>query len=216
MDNILDEHPEENIQLTDQDIFTRIWTSPRMVFKFINDNHYDKHVTVLLLLSGISSAFDRASLKSMGDNFSLLAVIMMCIVAGALFGYMSYYIYAALMSWTGQWFDGKGNTTAILRMFAYAMVPSIIALIFLVPQIAIYGNEVFKSDGDIVSADVLSNILVYASMLFEVILGVFSLIFCVIGTSEVQKISIIKAIANLLLPAIIIIVPILVIVLLLV
>jgi hypothetical protein len=214
MDNILDEHLEENIQLTDQDIFTRIWTSPRMVFKFINDNHYDKHVTVLLLLSGISSAFDRDILKNMGDLMPLFAVVMTCIVLGGLFGYIINYIYAALMSWTGRWVGGEGDTPSLLRMLAYAMVPSIIALIFIIPQVMIYGSEVFKSDGDIVSADVLSNIILYASMLFEFILGVFSFVFCVIGTSEVQKISIGKAILNLLLPLIIIMVPIIALVLL--
>lgn len=212
MENILDENQERN-NLTDRDIFTEIWTSPRQVFKYINDNHYDKYVTILLLLSGISKAFDRASMKNMGDKLPLLAIVPICIIAGGLFGWISYYIYAALISWTGKWLDARGNTQSILRMLAFAMLPSIIALIFLIPQLIIYGDEIFKSEGDITSAGWFSNVFVYGSMILEGVLAVVTVTFCVIGTSEVQKLSIGKSILNLLLPIIVILVPILLIVL---
>lgn len=209
MENILDEKEPEAIQLTDQEIFTTIWTSPRQVFKFINDNEYDKHATVLLILAGISSAFDRAVMKDMGDQMSLVVIVALCVVFGAIFGWVTYYIYAALISWTGGWLDGRGNTSAILRVLAYAMLPSIIGLIFLIPQIVIYGDGIFKAEGDIVSAGLFSNIVVYGSMIFEFIMGLLTLIFVVVGISEVQKFSIGKAFLNSLLPLIIFLIPIL-------
>ena len=123
MENILDEKPPGAIHLTDQEIFTTIWTSPRQVFKFINDNQYGKHATVLLILAGISSAFDRAVMKDMGDQMSLATIVALCIVFGAIFGWLTYYIYAALISWTGGWLDGRGNTSAILRVLAMRCCP---------------------------------------------------------------------------------------------
>jgi hypothetical protein len=36
------------------------------------------------------------------------------------FGWISYYIYAALISWSGKWMNGKGNTQLILRILSYA------------------------------------------------------------------------------------------------
>ena len=86
-------------------------------------------------------------------------------------------------------------------------------MLLLIPQIAIYGNEIFKSDGDISSGGIVSNIIVYGSMILEFTLGIWSLVLCVIGISEVQKLSIGKSILNLLLPAIVIMTPILIIVL---
>lgn len=203
---------EEYQNLTDKDIFTKIWTSPRKVFKFINDNHYDKYVNVLLFFAGISRAFDRASLKDMGDNMSLLAILAICIIAGGLLGWISYYIYAALLSWTGKWIKGQGDTKSILRIISYALTPTIITLIFLIPQIGIYGNEIFKSDGDIISAGLVGNILVYGSLLLEFILGVWTIVFFVVGVSEVQKLSIGKAILNLLLPILVFAIPLIIIV----
>jgi hypothetical protein len=181
------EHPQA---LTDKEIFLNIWTSPRKVFKFINDNHYDKYVNGLLFFAGISRAFDRASLKNTGDNLSLWAILALCIIVGGLLGWISYYIYAALLGWTGKWINGQGDTKSILRIISYAMTPAIVALFFLIPQITIYGNEMFKSDGDIISAGVAANVFVYGSMILEFILGVWTMVFCIVGVSEVQKLSI--------------------------
>jgi hypothetical protein len=210
MEDILDNN---DLYLSDKEIFTKMWTSPRHVFKYINDKHYDKYVTVLLVLSGISGSFDRASMRNMGDSMSIWAILGFCVILGGLLGWISYYIYAALVSWTGKWLNGKGDTSSILRIFSYAMTPSIIALIFLVPQIGVYGIEMFKKDGNISSAGLISNIFVYGSLILEVVLGIWTLVFCVVGISEVQKISIGKSILNLLLPIFVILIPILILVL---
>jgi hypothetical protein len=207
MENILDEI-EENQSFTDKEIFTKIWTEPREVFKYIHDNKYDKHVSVLLVFAGISRAFNRAVLKDMGDSLPLMVILGICIILGGLLGWISYYLYAALISWTGKWLNGKGDTTSILRVLAYGMIPSIIALILLIPQIGIYGNEIFKSEGDVTSAGVPSNIIFYGSMILEFALGIATIIFFVIGISEVQKIGTGKAFLNLLLPVLVIIIPI--------
>jgi hypothetical protein len=82
-----------------------------------------------MLLAGISSAFNRAAIKSMGDEYSLLTVLAICIVLGGLLGWLSYYIYAVLMSWTGKWLNGKGDKDSLLRVISYAMIPSIAALL---------------------------------------------------------------------------------------
>ena len=205
---------EINNTMSDTEVFRKLLVSPREVFKYINDNHYDKYTTILLALGGISRAFDRASMRGMGDHSSLAMIVGMCIIVGGLFGWLSFYMYAGLLNWTGKWLNANGNTQSILRVLAYAMVPAVIALIYLIPQIGIYGIEVFKSDGDLTSAGVLSNIAVWGSMFFELVLGVWSIVLCVIGISEVQKLPIGKSILNLLLPVIVIVTPIILVVLL--
>lgn len=216
MEEYLDDTLEETqvtLTLSDRDIFTRIWTSPREVFRYINDNKYDKFVKVLLVFAGISRAFDQASMKDMGDSMSLIAILGFCIVIGGLLGWISLYFYAALISWTGGWLKGKGNTDSILRILAYAMFPSAIALIMLIPQIGAYGAEVFKAEGDLESGGLLSNLIFWPALILEMILGVWTLVLYVVGVSEVQKLSIGKSILNLLLPILVILVPILLVVL---
>jgi hypothetical protein len=77
---------EEPKTLTDKEIFTDIWLSPRKVFKFINDQQHDRYVYLLLALAGISNAFDRAVNKDLGDKMSLWGIIMLCVVLGGLLG----------------------------------------------------------------------------------------------------------------------------------
>ncbi|MAE07440.1 MAG: hypothetical protein CL661_01620 [Bacteroidetes bacterium] len=195
----------EILILSDKDIFTKIWTSPRLVFKYLNDNKYDNYVYILLFLAGITRAFDKASLKDMGDNQSLLAVVLISIILGGLFGWITFYIYAALMSWTGEWLDGKGDAKSLLRIISYGMLPSIVALLLLIPQIALFGNEIFQSDIDITNSGLFSIIIYYLTTFSEVVLGFWTLVLLVIGISEVQKTSIWKSILNMIFPGLIII-----------
>ena len=209
------ERTDRALEMNDREIFTRIWTQPGRVFAFINANHYDKYLYVLLFFAGIARAFSRASMNNLGDKWSIEMIIAIAIVGGGLFGWISFYIYAALLSWTGKWLKGEGNTQSILRILAYAMIPSIVALLFLIPQIGYYGNEIFKSSGDISSAGVLPNILVYGSFFMEIVLGIWTILLSVIGISVVQNLSITKSVLNLLLPVIVIALPIILLVALL-
>lgn len=193
---------QEKTRITKDNIFEKIWLSPRLVFQFLTTTRYDKHVTVLLILSGITRTFDRASLKNLGDTFSLWGVIGFCIILGGLFGWISYYLYAAMVSWTGRWLDGKANLEAILRVMAYAMFPSIIGLFFLTQEIVVHGNEIFKSDRDLSSSGLVGNIIYYASVILSLVLGIWSFVLLIIGIMVVQKFSVGKALLNLFLPAI--------------
>lgn len=194
--------------ISDKKIFLKLLSSPREVFSFLNSYKYDKNVNLLLILAGITSTFNRASTKNMGDNLPLWGVIITCIIVGIIFGWITYYIYAALINWTGKWLKGQGTTNAILRVLSYAVIPSITSMVLLIPQMVIYGNDMFRSDGDISSGGIASNILFYTSLLLEFGLSIWSVILCVIAISEVQKLSIAKAVLNLALPAIVIMTPI--------
>jgi len=208
------QHTENNFEefekydvLSDRDIFTEIWTSPRRVFKFINDTQYEKHLYILLFFGGISRAFDRATTKDMGDTSSLLSIVLGAVILGGALGWISYYIYAALLSWTGKWLNGVGNTSSIYRITGYTIFPSVLSLIFLVPQMAVYGNDVFR-DVNYDSAGTFGNIIFWVSVFFQVALSLTTIVFMVIGLSEVQKFSTGKAILNIILPIAVIIIPI--------
>ena len=197
--------------ITDQDIFTKIWTQPKRIFKYINEKQYEKYLYTLLFLEGIAKSFDRAVSKNMGENSSLFFILFVSIILGGFLGWISYYIYAALLSWTGKWLDGKGNTSSIFRMMAYAMMPSILSLVFLIPQIIIHQENAFTSaeyDSGNDFVDIFSSVF----SLIGGVLSLFSFVLIVIGLSQVQKFSIGKAIINLLLPIAVIVVPILLIV----
>jgi hypothetical protein len=188
-----------------KEIFYKLITSPKEAFRFINNYKFDKHVTLLLFLAGITQAFDRATTKNMGDRFSLPGLIAFCIIIGGIFGWITYYIYAASISWTGKWFQGRADTQSVLRILAYSLFPSIFILILLIPQIAIYGNGLFQSDYDISNTGLINNVVYYGLILCGLAFGIWSFVLSVIGISEVQRFPIWKALFNLLLPALLLI-----------
>ena len=203
MENNTDTLQKETI-LTDKDIFIKIWTSPRIVFKSINDKRYNKFITVLMILGGILSALNRAMNMNMGDRMNLMSVLIVCVIGGGIFGFLYFYIFAAMLSWTGKWLKGIGNTKSLLRMISYALIPSLIVLSLMIIRIVLFGNDEFKSTVDLFENGILYTIITLLSILVEIGIGVWTLVILIIGTSEVQKLSIGKAILNLILPVIII------------
>ena len=205
MEDILEEIKQKEIRLTDTAIFTQIWLSPRRVFKYINDRKYDSFTTILVIFGGITNALSRASDKHMGDNMSLLAVLLITVLGGGAFGWLSYYIYAALMSWSGKWLKAKGDTTTLFRMISYSLIPSLVILLLIVARILLIGNKEFQKDVDLFSEGILVALLCYICYFLEFMLGIWTLFILIVGISEVQQISIGKAIVNLILPGAIII-----------
>jgi hypothetical protein len=122
-------------------------------------------------------------------------------------------LYAALISWTGKWLKGQGDTSSLIRVLAYSSIPAIVALIFYIPQIIVYGDDLFKSNRHTADINWISSGIVYGSMALEFCLGILSVRLSVIAISEVQKFSIGKSILNIFLSALVIVIPIVILVL---
>lgn len=194
-------------ELTEDDLFKKIWTSPRAVFAYLENKKYNKYVPVLLVLIGVVRAIDKAVEKDLGDKLPLIAVLAVCVFAGGLLGWITVYLYGALIAWTGNLLKGVADTSSVVRVMAYGMVPAVCSLFVIVPQIAIFGNDMFRDNGSAFVDGFLASLLFYGGAAIDVLLGVWSTLIIVIGISEVQKLSISKAILNVLLAALAIIVP---------
>lgn len=210
MKNLLDDFnkPFQEPPLSDREVFMQIWTQPRKVFRFIDDYGYEKYLIPLLVLAGISRAFERASNQNTGEDNSLILVISLAIIVGGLFGWISYYFYSRLLSWTGRWLDGIADGQSILRVLTYGLLPSILGLFFVFIQVLIFGKEVFVENATYQGSNILTNIVFWGAVIAQLILSIYSLILIVIGLSVVQRFGIGKAILNLLLPVLIFVIPI--------
>lgn len=182
--------------MTDREIFTKIWTSPRMVFKYINAKEYEKFLYPLIILYGINSTLDKAMEKNIGYSESMFYILGVSLVAGAIAGVIICYLYAAVISWTGGWLEGAGNTRSILRTFAYASIPSVTSLVLILPKLILFKGDIFRFS-ETLSRGSLASAFFYLFAVVEFILGIWTLVLVVVGLSEVQKFTIGKAIANL-------------------
>lgn len=198
---------EKTIQ--ENTLIETIWLKPSQTLKFILERCPNKYVTGFLVLGGVSRAIDSAANKGMGDDLDTWLVLTISIIAGGLFGWISYYIYAWAMSETGKWLKGKANSEKFRTILAWSLVPTIVSLLLIFPELIIFGDDLFKSE---ISNN--STVLSYSYIFFgllELILGIWSLVILVKGIAIVQDFTIGKSILNLIFPALIFIVPILII-----
>lgn len=204
---------ESNSISKEFDLFTKIWFSPRIVFEYIDSKKYNNYVILLIIIGGINHSLEKAITKNFGDKTSLLGILILSILLGGLLGWISYYIYAALISWAGKFLDGKANTDSIFRILAYSFIPQVISLFILILQIITFEDKIFKSD-EFIFANTFSLILYHTFSILQLICNFWTLILFVTGISVVQKFSIANSIFNIVLPFLIIILPILLIILL--
>lgn len=197
--------------ITEDNLIYKIWIKPTTTLAYILKNCPDKFMVPLMILGGITRAIDRASTQNMGDKYSIFYILIITIVAGGLFGWISYYFYAWLLEITGKWLKGKADYEEFKTVIAWSLIPSICSLVLLIPEILIFGVDIFKSDMS--DTGVVSIMLMVLFGLVEITLGIWTLIIFVKGVSLIQNFNTWKAILNMILPVFLILIPILFIVL---
>jgi hypothetical protein len=103
----------------------------------------------------------------------------------------------------GEWFGGQTTIVSTARVVAYGLFPVVIAFVFTVVKIILFDIDLFREDFDINKyAPELSAFYVISSLV-QLALTSVSILFMVIGVSQVQRMSIGMAMLNLILPALI-------------
>jgi len=194
--NIID---QENKTVNESKLIFEIWIKPTQTLKYILNSCPEKYVTLFIVLGGVSKAISKASEKNAGDNMSTMLVLTYAIIGGALFGWISYYIYAFFLSITGKWINGKAEPNQFRTVLAWASVPTLSSLILLMPELLIFGDDLFRSE--LSNSDLLYQILYSTFVLIELVLGIWTLVISVKGISIIQEFGIGKSILNLFLPA---------------
>lgn len=190
--------------LTDFEIFTRIWIQPGNVLGYINEYRYDSYTLALLLITAIATSLELAVIVSIGEQLTFAVLLSVCVFLGGLLGLILFYIYAAVVNWTGEWFDGLGSTNALIRVFAYAMFPMTFVLIFVIAKILVFGDELFDERMNLASfRSELAAFYIIASTI-EITLAIWAIYLAVVGVSQAQRISPVKSLLNVAISALII------------
>jgi len=190
--------------LSDIQIFTRVWIQPRSVLGYINEYRYDTYTITLLALAAIAGSLELAAANSLGEHMTLPFLLVMTGIMGGIVGTIVFYIYAAVMSWTGEWVAGLGSTNSIIRVFAYSLVPIVFVLLLIIAKIAVFGRDLFQEEMTLASYDSETATFYVIASTLEVALTVWSLSLTIVGVSQAQRITIGKAALNVLLSGMII------------
>jgi hypothetical protein len=206
---------ESNIYTETLNPWISIWTKPRATIRQILDSKSQAYINILAMAGGIATALDKASEKNYGDTNGVFSILIMAIFGGAIGGLITLYIGSALIYWTGKWIGGQGEYDEIKVAAAWANVPLIWGLLLWIPTIALYGSAYFSSDLADLGYSMGLSIFAIILSIIAVILGVWSFIIQLKCLGEAQRFSAWKALGNIILSVLVIIVPILLLVVLL-
>ena len=141
-----------------------------------------------------SPGYSNAGLsKNMGDTMDTWLVISIAVFTGGLFGWIGYYIYAWALSETGKWLDGKASSEKIRTVIAWSLVPAVVALLLIIPELVILGDDLFKSEMG--AYPQLTIYVIYFFGILEIVLSIWSIVILVAGLKVVQSFGFMVAMA---------------------
>ncbi len=208
MDDENNDYDFESAELTDSEIIGSIWLEPKFIFEYLIQKNYRKWVLLLIVLGGISGRLAEISNDNYADHFPFGPVVF-SIIGGAIFGWIGYYIFSFLVSWTGKWIDGTANSDTLLLVIAYAQIPIILAIAIYALELILFNTSQFTYE-QMMALDMDQKLLFFPLFAVELVLSVWSIVLLVVGVSVAQNFSIGKSILNLLMPVLLIGIPLLI------
>jgi hypothetical protein len=173
------------------------------------DTDPDRAVLLLAAIAGIGKVLDKASTKSSGDLISFPSIFLLAVILGPLSGIISLYIGGALLRWTGRWIGGRADARDIRCAIAWSSVLAIWAMLLWIPELLLFGKEMFTSKTPNIDASIALTTLLWIFIILEIVLGLWTFVVFLKCLGEVQGFSAWKALGNCFLMVLVFIVPLL-------
>ncbi|MFQ5630791.1 MAG: YIP1 family protein, partial [bacterium] len=138
---------------------------------------------------------DWASDKNLGDSYSLIGVLLFCVLTGPVVGVLFVHLSAWLLQKTGSWLGGKASFIETRAAVAWSSVPIIWTLLLWIPAILLFGNKLFQD----VDLDLQSDFLFVPPLIIVavagVVIGIWAIFIFLNCLGEAHRFSAWKALA---------------------
>jgi hypothetical protein len=185
-----------------------IWTRPRETVRYLLETDPERMVLVLAALGGVSQLLDQAATRNAGDHIPAITLILLAILLGPALGLFSLFLGSILVGWTGRWMGGAGSARQLRTAIAWANVPLVASLLLWIPLMLGVGEEMFTSYTPRLEASPVLALMVLLLGVVGIVLAIWSLVILLKGVGEVQGFSAWKALGNVLLAFLVVLVPI--------
>ncbi len=170
-----------------------IWWQPQATIKDILSRPTGRHVLLLAAAAGMTAVL--SAIASFG--FQRGAAVAVALLVGPLVGVVQLYVNGALTAWTGRLLGGRARQPALRAAIAWAWVPQIAALPVLLGAILVFGSEILSSDPKVIDP----RAVIVGLLLLVLALWAFILEIRTVGA--VQGFGILRSLANVLIPALV-------------
>jgi hypothetical protein len=204
----------KGIDLAAENPFLTIWTRPRATIRGIVDTNPILHVVPLAMAGGVVQTIDRAVQRNAGDVLSLPAIIALAVFLGPIGGLIGLFVGGWFTRTAGRWLGGRATPEQVRAAIAWSFIPGLATIPILIVQIGFFGRELFTQSKLTVGSDGFLTLVLMATGVLEVVLGIWSFVILLKCVGEVQGFSAWKALGSLILIVLVIFVPIMLLVIL--
>ena len=157
-----------------------------------------------MIAAGMANSFEKAVSRASGNSDYMVGYIIGVMAGGALFGWISFYISAWILSGFGSTFlSGRAKSDEFRTVLVWGSIPSTTSIVFSILLFIVYGADSFDMDAE---ADMIEAIIITIVGFIQLGLSIWSLYIITQGVMLIQKFSLVKALLNVLGPLIIFII----------
>lgn len=186
-----------------------IWMRPRETMRQILNTDPERQVLVLAAISGIGQTLNKASQRNLGDAIDVPVILFLALILGSIGGIIQLYISGALISWTGKWIEGQADSLQVRAALAWSSIPGIWLMLFWIPELALFGEEMFTEEMPVMESNSLLSNAFIALGLVSTIGAVWSIVVMLKCLAEAQGFNAWKALANIILAFCVVFLPLL-------
>jgi hypothetical protein len=184
-----------------------MWLRPRATIQQIVDTNPNRMIILLAILIGWTQALDRASSQNMGDRMSLSTILATVVVVGPLIGLMAVYLYGWLIQRTGRLIGGKATLEHVRAAVAWGNVPGLWTSLTWIPALIVLKGEMFTADTPLVDSSMFHLLVLLGVAMATIVGAVWSVVAMCKALGQVQGFSAWKALGNIVLAAVAVVVP---------
>lgn len=173
-----------------------IWTKPRATIRQIVDVNPNCCLWGLAFIYGFCSLMNFAQSSMLGYSMGSAAILILSFVLAPFWGYMSFSIWSGIVFWVGKLFKGQGNFAEVRAAYSWSCVPIAINIPLWLLMVVLYGHQLFLNHPDSQLMSGAEIFILFSILIAKVILAVWSLVIYLNGLAEVQKMSMVRVIFN--------------------
>lgn len=184
----------------------RIWGSPRRTIRRIVDIDPSRRFVWLSLIYGFPMLMQISQSLSLALYFSWPVILITALIFATFIGMLGITITAGLLTWVGKWIGGVGSFSAVRAAVAWSNVPTLVTGLIWITWILLFKGRLFY-DGFLQSGFAgYEQGIVLALATLQFAMSVYSFVLLLITLSEVQGFSVWKALLNVILPFVLLVI----------
>jgi hypothetical protein len=180
-----------------------IWTRPRETMARIAAENPNRSLWLLAGIYGFCSLMNLFQSIELGSAMGTAGIVILGFLIAPFWGYLNFSIWSWFVFFVGKWFKGQGHFSTVRSAYAWSCVPVIVNIPLWLLMVALFGHQLFLNfpDAHLLPSGMVT--FLFVILIVKVVLAVWSLVIYLNALAEVQKFSILRAILNVVVAAVV-------------